>query len=642
MSEQTRTPHHQQVVGRSMSGYAEFPVADLPVACIDLDPRGTIQQMNRRAQEMFAHPVPMSSLMEVVRLEDTEMLRSFLSGESVSDVMVVGFRRPDGPWWGELRVQRARRSDGTGTLRCVVLDVTARLHAEESLRRSEADLRRILEMTPDATLFLRDGVITYANFCAHRLLQLPTDALEGRPLGALLREEECATVLRWLNEDRHLPDQSMEFSLCGAGGAQLRVEGQAMRATYEGQPVVLLSCRDLTERRRIEARIAQADRLASLGVLVAGIAHEINNPLTAIHSSLAMMFAEMSGHQELGRLPSRSLVEQWQMLTGIAQNSVDRVARIVKDLRTISKEKLVEHAPVLVNTVAHQTLKMLEPNLFGRVTLTQDLQAVPPVIGDADRLGQVVLNLLLNACEAMPPRPIEHNHVLVRTAVVGDEVCVEVHDNGVGIPAEHLSRLFTPFFTTRRQTGGTGLGLTVCHGIIQQMSGRIEVESAPGEGARFRVFLPQAPEDSVSPSSPQRVVPTRTSPQLERILLVDNEPLLRASLSRLLEYYGEVIVASSGNGAIALLESDSDFDLILSDILMPDGDGIALLQWVQQNQPEMLERLVFMTGMLTASSHDALNRAGCTILEKPIAFAEVEATIERLYGEIADPMSQRA
>lgn len=612
------------------SARLEILFEEAPVGYIETDKRGHIRRMNAKARQMFSvRWGDTRSLLSFVRADDVDKMMKLINGRSTPTSNIIGFQRGNAVWWGEVQVNPITQRPGVHALLCAINDATARYRAEQDVRRSESDLRQLLDQAPDAVLLLRKGGIVYANRYAHQLLGFSSGNLVGMPIDLLFEDSERDDIWSWLRRydvDTPPEGRNLEFSLRTHQDERVRVEGRVMPIVYATRPVLVLSCRDLTERRRLESRIAHADKLSSLGVLVAGIAHEINNPLTAIQSSLDVLF------DELEKTPTMSAANRsaWSELTETARGGVRNVARIVRDLRSFSQVREFRQEAFQINEVAYQTLRMIEHRMLGRAQLAHDLGRLPMIIGDRERLSQVLLNLLFNAQAAMPERPPDQNRIRLRTFGTDEEILIEVSDNGIGIPEGNRSRLFNPFFTTRREVGGTGLGLAVSNSIIQQMGGWIEVDSVVGEGSRFIIHLPRPAKRAHTP--PPQPLPEDQLPSLQQILLVDNEPLLQASLSRLLEYYGTVTVADSGNAAIDLLSDDMSVDFILSDILMSNGDGITLLHWIKTHRPALLTRLVFMTGMLTASKYRELTDAGCIVLEKPIGIAEIERAIRQTYA----------
>jgi two-component system, NtrC family, sensor kinase len=246
---------------------------------------------------------------------------------------------------------------------------------------------------------------------------------------------------------------------------------------------------EISHRERMELELVRAQKLESLGQLVAGIAHEINNPLGFVISNLGFL------EEELGR-PAREVSDSLGELSAVLRETsggARRIGRIVRDLKTFCRTDESAPSPVAVHEVLDSALNIARVDMSKTCTLTCDYGEVLPVLANGSRLGQVFLNLLINALQALPAGQKETNAIVVRTRLVGDRVHVEVSDNGSGIPREILGKIFDPFFTTKPVGQGTGLGLSICHGIIEAFGGSIEVESEVGKGSLFRVRLRVAP-----------------------------------------------------------------------------------------------------------------------------------------------------
>ncbi len=246
----------------------------------------------------------------------------------------------------------------------------------------------------------------------------------------------------------------------------------------------------LEQLKTTQAQLIFSDRLASMGRLAAGVGHEINNPLSYVLSNLNYVHRTLLEFQE--RLPAEDREELLEVVKE-AREGAERVRLIVQDLRTLSRQDDTAMDPVDLGAVVRGTAKLVSRELRYRARLVEEVEEVPPVLGSMARLGQVFLNLIINAAHAIAPGREDENEirVVVRQSTP-ERVLVEVRDTGCGIPEENLSRIFEPFFTTRPVGEGTGLGLSVCHGIITSMGGEMTVESKVGHGTVFRIALPVA------------------------------------------------------------------------------------------------------------------------------------------------------
>ena len=387
---------------------------------------------------------------------------------------------------------------------------------------------------------------------------------------------------------------------------------------------------DITDRKnaeralaRSESQLIEADRLASLGTLAAGVAHEINNPLSYVLLNLDLALRQAAQLGEAGPLTSR-LKE--------ARAGVERVRVIVQDLKAFSRADNERRGPVDVRAVLESTIDIADGEIRHRAYLTREYGQVPPVAGDTARLEQVFLNLLVNAAQSMPEGEAAKNSIKVSTSLdPSGRVAVEIADTGSGMSPEIQSRIFDPFFSTKPAGVGTGLGLSICHGIVASMGGEITVKSELGKGSVFRVLLPVAasastaegggPPSSVDPrsdgpksSSPGGAPPPRRG----RVLIVDDEPALAAALGRSLEDQYDIVTLSNGKAALERLRDGEEFDAILCDLIMPQVTGMDLHAALMRDRPAVAERIIFMTGgTFTARARDFLANVPNPTLEKP-------------------------
>ena len=468
---------------------------------------------------------------------------------------------------------------------------------------SQMQFRRMLGALPDAVAVFGNDEILYANPMLARLFgyDRPSELL-GRSWSGLLWPEGRP-------DSAALAGDLGEHKLLGPQGKLTVIELSARQAIhYEGVAAELVVVRDVTERHALHKQLALADRMASLGTLAAGIAHEINNPLALVISNLELAQAE--------RDPDP--------LLGAASDGAERVRDIVRDLRIFSKPEAEQPVAVDLSEVVASSVQLARGRASPRARLTVDLQSVPKVSGSRGRLGQVLLNLILNALDAMPEtREPEANRIVVRLRRTARGAALEVEDNGAGIPADVQSRMFEPFFTTK--SSGSGLGLAVAHDIVTSFGGRIDVRTEPGKGTTFRVELCEHAETpAVAPARP-RATPAKNA----RILVADDESTLLSALGSALAADGHSVeCVGSGHAAARALKDDGQFDLILCDLMMPDGSGPELYAHVKRERPELSARMVFMTGGAhrpEARSFLATVENRC--LEKPFKLEELSRAI---------------
>jgi PAS domain S-box-containing protein len=501
----------------------------------------------------------------------------------------------------KFRIDREGREPLVGA---VAVDVTEQRQALRSLRLAQVALDRNFT----AILFVEpSGLVTYANEAAGRLFERPFAELPGRSVweldGAL---EEASWPEAW-GRLRAQGALVLEGRLVGRGGRRIEAEVGLTFVAVEGQQYAVYAARDLTERRQAES----AQRLAAVGTLAAGMAHEINNPLTFVAANLAFAI------DRVGALRGDPRADEAARALEDAEEGTRRVARVVRDLKAVSRVDAEERHPVDLRAEVETALKLAQNELRHRATVQEALDEVPRVEASEFQLGQVFLNLLVNAAHALGDGDPASQLVRVATRTAPDGwAVVEVSDSGAGIPAEVLPRIFEPFFTTKPLGKGTGLGLSVCHGIVTGLGGRIEVESQPGRGSTFRVLLPPA-----APAGPPAPAAARPRPEgaRARILVVDDEQLIGSTIRRLLSTH-EVVALTDPRQALARLCGGEHFDLILCDLMMPQLSGMELHQQLARARPEAARRMVFMTGgAFTDRAREFLEQVGNPQLGKPFA-----------------------
>jgi two-component system NtrC family sensor kinase len=365
--------------------------------------------------------------------------------------------------------------------------------SHQQLRENEQRFQTLVERTPDAIFVHREGRIVFLNPAAGTLVgHERVEALVGRSLAELVQpgDEEVLT-------GPAEPQGMHEVYWLHASGQRVLGEAVTFPLVFEGQPARVSIVRDVTERKHLREKLQTADRMAAIGSLAAGVAHEINNPLSFTLSNVRFIRDELKALLEEGPVQEPERLKEVLDASEEALTGADRVSEIVTDLRRFARGDDGKKGPVNLHAVLDLCGSIARSQLRHRAQLVKAYGDVPPVQGSESRLGQLFLNLIINAAQAIPEGADAKAHeVRLSTWREGEHmVVVEVRDTGVGIPPEHLHRLFDPFFTTKPAGVGTGLGLSISHGIVKGMGGRIAVESEPGRGTAFRVFLPvSAPE----------------------------------------------------------------------------------------------------------------------------------------------------
>jgi signal transduction histidine kinase len=386
------------------------------------------------------------------------------------------------------------------------------------------------------------------------------------------------------------------------------------------------------ERRQMQEELLISDRMVSVGVLAAGVGHEINNPLAASVGNLEFSLELLKA---LGREVKRTTPEAIAEAPGAWQARLDqklselaapmrdalaasgRVGEIVRDLRLFSRVRDEEQrGPVELRPLLESTLRMAWNEIRHRAQVVRDYSDIPPVWANEGRLGQVFLNLVINAAQAIPEGNSEGNEIRISTSHLGDRVVVEVRDTGAGIAPEVLPRVFDVFFTTKPMGVGTGLGLTICHRLVTALGGTITAESKVGQGSCFRVVLPAAP-DRRPPTTGQTPEPEAVPGRRGRIAVIDDDADVAIMVARLLGARHDVVSFLSAREALGKLH-DGGFDVILCDLMMLDLTGMDLRAELARTAPELLDRVVFMTaGAFTPRAREFLEQSTNPRVEKP-------------------------
>ncbi len=407
-----------------------------------------------------------------------------------------------------------------------------------------------------------------------------------------------------------------------------RVMRDAQALEVLGQDLAQQVSRRTLERDEAREALAIAERHAALGQLAAGVGHEVNNPLTYIRANLEhLKDAFLSGS------PPADTVE----LLDDALVGTKQIQRVVADLRSYALPSLERREPLDAGLVLESAFKLVSHEL-GTTQVVWERGQLEPVMADPVRLRQVLLNLLLNAVIAIREANRAEPRLTLRARMsTRSELSVEVEDNGVGIPTSSLGRLGEPYFSSRIDRGGTGLGLFVARGIVDSLGGRLEFESSVGRGTTVRVVLPaQVARLDLAPPALQNLetppdsaaVPRRT--ERWRVLIVDDEPAVARAIARQLSDM-DVSIAHSGRAAVERLFRGDPVDLVLCDVMMPGGSGQDVYDAVAEADPELLRKLLFITGGATVPEVATfLRRDGVRHLSKPF---EREA-FERMLADI--------
>lgn len=532
-------------------------------------------------------------------------------------VLVYRVRRKDGRYV-HLESTNTTLRDEHGefsALLSVTRDVTARIEAEQALERAEDSFRALITALPDPAVVHRDGRIVHANPSMVSLLGWErAEDLVGRDVRSLIHPEDRSLV------DRRVaaaPARSRvaEHRIVGRDGQPIDAQVSSIPILFERSVARVAIAQDRRERRRIEAELARAERLASLGRLASAVGHEINNPLTYVLVTLQQLDAAIDDQAVRARIAA-------------VREGAERVRDIVRDLRALSATELDSDADAGsdLRRVIQLAASTAGHEIRHRARLVIELGPFTSVAGSEGRLVQVFVNLLVNAAQSIPDGNVEENEIRVTSRRVGANVEIEVHDTGCGVPEGDAPRIFDAFFTTKPASVGTGLGLAIVQRIVTGLGGSITAHSRVPRGSTFRVTLPLRATAEPAPTARRQRQPERPA----RVLFVDDEPHIGRIVTAILAPHDAVVV-TSGRQAIELLGRDRAFDAIVCDLQMKDLGGVDVYEWLATNRPELTGRIGFITGgVFTERASAFLQNTNRPCLDKPFDADALCELVERL------------
>jgi PAS domain S-box-containing protein len=523
------------------------------------------------------------------------------------------------------------------------------------LQRSEERYRLLIHTMQEGLWVLdRHGRTTFTNPRLAELLDCTNEDLQRARPEDFVAEPAPAQIRETLERARFTDHVEADWILCSARGRRLNtiVQVAALRDAGRGGGAVL-TLLDVTERTRLQTRLVQADRMASLGMLAAGVGHEINNPLTYLLDALHELEQSLPELEQRTAKPGASPRESLHA----ALEGATRVRDIVQDLRAVTRVPERRHEALDIHRPIESALKLAAKELRFKARLVKHYANLPSVVGNPERLSQVFLNLLVNAGHAIVRGGVEDNEIRIRTGVQERSVFVEISDTGSGIAPEMMQKLFDPFYTTKEPTQGSGLGLWISHQTVNAHCGTIEVSSRVNHGTTFRVILPigsepivTAPPPAVSTTGVSTTgasttgVSATASPEPSsrgRVLVVDDEPLVRRVFARALGEQHDLVLVESGQAARELLCEDTEFDLIFCDLMMPAVSGMDLFAWLSAHDAPLANRVVFVTGgAFTLEAKDFLERVGNRVVEKPFEAREIAALVLEAHRQAENDAGQ--
>jgi two-component system cell cycle sensor histidine kinase/response regulator CckA len=538
--------------------------------------------------------------------EDLPFTRALHAGQPiVMDDLVI--HRGDGSrLWVRAFANPVR--DRKGVVDRVVIaftDITAEVDAQVDRAQVEKHLETAIFHAP-VLLFVmdRDGVLTAAEGALRATLERGRQGMVGQSLFETYKDHPTVPGLM----HRALAGETVSYSI-EVQSLCMDVWLGPLRDAAGQLAGAIGVCTDVTEKRRLQNRLIQDDRVRAMGTTAASVAHEINNPLTYVLfglESAGLELADLStgldrafltGDESATKSALRGIALAREYL-GQAVAGADRIRQVTRDLSTFIRRDDERVAPIDVAAATRSAMKLVRKEIEARAQLIEDIGPSSYVLMNEARLVQVLVNLLVNAWQALPsPDPLRHV-IGVRTGNENSQALIEIWDSGTGVPPQLREEIFEPFVTTKSVGAGTGLGLFVCRNIIHSSEGRITVHDGPNGGALFRIQLPvtRPPVKTLAPAAAndaQKDADVRRP----RILIIEDDAMVaRALASRVAGDLFEVRTVLDGRQGLDILLTDDRLDLAYCDVMMKDFTGIDLCEELERQSPQRVSKLVFMTG----------------------------------------------
>lgn len=553
---------------------------------------------------------------------------------------VIGYDQklglPDGRiLWQQCTTRRLMDNDGnTIEFQSVAQDVTTRKQSEEEARQAEQRLRAILNSMVDGVLVADgQGNVSSFNPAAERIFARHSRDVIGRPAKELFLDGDQRTFEQYIQRHvRNGRSKPLQMDVMKKGGELVPIEVAGSEVYLGGHPLLIVVVRDISERKRIEEQFRQSQKMEAVGRLAGGIAHDFNNLIQAIIGYSNLLLTRL-GPEEA----PRETVEQ-------IEKSAERAAALTGQLLAFSRRQVLKPQVICLNSIVSDMTKLLHRLIGADIELVTEMEeSLGYVMADPGQLEQVLLNLAINARDAMDGRgtlTIATRNLTVEERMdgfssefqPGEYVCLSIRDSGCGMPPEVKSHLFEPFFTTKGPGKGTGLGLSIVFGIVKQSSGEISVWSEPGKGSCFQIFLPRR---EAPPKALLQETPTAIQGGAETILLVEDGEIVRAMLVEVLQSQGyRVLEAMNGEEALDIASKHHrPIHLLITDLVMPKLGGRELADRLLLLRSNL--RVLYMSGY----SDDEVTRYGAigthaAFLQKPFRPELLLSKVRQVLDEI--------
>lgn len=523
-------------------------------------------------------------------------------------------------------------------LKSVVEIALSKHDMERRIRQREKWLSTSLQAVGDAVIAVnKTGEITFMNAAAESITGYVQKDVEGKKLIDVMplinektRELVQTPVIRILKEKKILNLPANTSLITQQSERPIEKSTAIIDDAGDLSGAVIVFRSEEGDRERLSHQVAMADRLTSLGTLVSGVAHEINNPLGVIVANATFVTDEL---EKNGITSEASLKEMVESMKDI-QLASERIRKIVSDLKFFSQPQTEVLKPVDIHELLEWALRLTNNQVRHCGHLKKNFNSKSTVSCSELRLGQVFVNIIVNATQSMDANEFENNQLEVSTFDLNDYVVIDIKDTGCGMSPQVIKRIFDPFFTTKPAGVGTGLGLSISRGIVNSMEGSIEVSSVVGKGSAFRIQLPRSVDQHIGSESEKS---THLKVRRSKVLVVDDEPLLLKLIYRTLSDEHDVVVKESSLEALHFIRTNPNFDIILCDLMMPEMNGMELFDKVTDYFPEMSRRFAFMTG---GAFTDAANRFITNLenkkLDKPFTPASLKIFVKQFLLEEVD------
>lgn len=508
-------------------------------------------------------------------------------------------------------------------------DLRASKDAQAAVRRAEERFERLVESLIASVWILKRHRVIYANRAAAKLLGVDRTLLIGVDVSELLHPDDVPGLLEHLERvesgEMVLPH---EYRAVTRDGSRLVVEFSSVSLDYDGEPAVLSFGRDVTERKREEQRLLQADRLSALGMLASGMAHALNNPLTYVLLNLEHLTRRLA----TATLDTEALADAMARLAEAREGS-ERMATIVRRMRAFARTDESSPRVVDLRTVLESVVDLVGHEVHHRGRLATRFESVPPVLASQSKVEQICLGLLLFAAQMLPDDTSRRN--AVRLSLEADErklAVLEVVCEGCHVTEADIDRLFEPL-PAGDDGRVLGFGLSVCRALVEQLGGQIDAKALPGTGLVLRTAIPYVPAqraaDSKVPSSRPSSLPPAALGKAQ-VLVVDDDPGVGRALRLMLEDEHEVKCLTNPREALRELLSNAKYDLIFCDLMMPELSGMDIYQVLRFNRPGYEAKIVFITGgAFTPAARKFLDQVPNQRLEKPFNLRSLQRLVLR-------------